>query len=471
MHKYVIALIVLITPFSPLVASTQAARPEQFGREWVHSHPFTLMALTLRDALFDLNRYRGSGFNTSLAWETQPGTLDTSSQANMPWIQRLQATEGATAEFTNRVNQLVGRYPHNVGFLLSDEPTTEQEMLGTGAALDWLRANHPESLAFSNVGGQPNYETHVDNYLNRVRPDVLMFDYYPFGPPGVEKPEDLTTYYRRLAIIRDKARHTHLPYWAFIQSYDRASTPYLSESDVRMQVFTSLTHGYTGLGYFTYDPASEEARALINMNGSTNEIYTYVASANAEVTRLGETLKLLKSTDLGYVSTNPVPAGLSTWDTGDGPYITSIRATNLGAVNGRNSGDLLVGYFNLDREELDGTQFQNEVYFMVTNLLRAHDASATAARQSIEIRFDFQNSGITSLQRLNRQTGQIEIVPLIHDGGSIYHFNFMLDGGTGDLFKFNTGAPFVVPEPTALGMLMPTLSALALVKGLPVGKY
>ena len=54
------------------------------------------------------------------------------------------------------------------------------------------------------------------------------------------------------------------------------------------------------------------------------------------------------------------------------------------------------------------------------------------------------------LQRLNRDTGDVELVPLDHVSGSVFRLELLLDGGTGDLFKFNTGAPFIVPEPSAL---------------------
>ena len=44
---------------------------------------------------------------------------------------------------------------------------------------------------------------------------------------------------------------------------------------------------------------------------------------------------------------------------------------------------------------------------------------------------------------------------LQHLGGSQYRYRLDLDGGKGDLFKYNTGAPFV-PEPSTLALLMVT---------------
>src|SRR5204862_747222 len=69
--------------------------------------------------------------------------------------------------------------------------------------------------------------------------------------------------------------------------------------------------------------------------------------------------------------------------------------------------------------------------------------TAPDAQQQITLNFNFIGSGINSLLRLNRTTGAVDTVALSNDGSGHYHLNLTLDGGTGDLFKFNDGAPFV----------------------------
>ena len=63
--------------------------------------------------------------------------------------------------------------------------------------------------------------------------------------------------------------------------------------------------------------------------------------------------------------------------------------------------------------------------------------------------FDFSTSGIDSLLRLSRETGLVEAVPLVSNGGSLYSLDLTLDGGTGDLFKYNTGSAFIAAPVTA----------------------
>lgn len=83
---------------------------------------------------------------------------------------------------------------------------------------------------------------------------------------------------------------------------------------------------------------------------------------------------------------------------------------------------------------------------MVTNGLTDYTGDADACEQVIHISFDFWTSGITSLQRLNRSTGEVEVIStsngLTYSNG-LYHLDLTLSGGTGDLFKYNTGGNFV----------------------------
>ena len=76
--------------------------------------------------------------------------------------------------------------------------------------------------------------------------------------------------------------------------------------------------------------------------------------------------------------------------------------------------------------------------------------------------FDFGVTGINSLLRLNRNTGLVDMIDTSYsDGGNTvftslgngkYQLQLKLDGGTGDLFKYNDGTAFVgVQAAAALG--------------------
>jgi len=80
---------------------------------------------------------------------------------------------------------------------------------------------------------------------------------------------------------------------------------------------------------------------------------------------------------------------------------------------------------------------------MVTNGLVDPTGSAADTRQMI--RLDFAANAPHQLQRLSRDTGKVEVINLqtMREKGGFQRLDVTLDGGTVDLFKFNTGAPFV----------------------------
>ncbi|MCK5852139.1 hypothetical protein KAH27_03830 [bacterium] len=78
---------------------------------------------------------------------------------------------------------------------------------------------------------------------------------------------------------------------------------------------------------------------------------------------------------------------------------------------------------------------------MIVNGLSDSNSTPSQTRQRIRLGFNFAAIDITSLQKINRTSGKVEVVPLVHDGGNRYHLDLILGGGEGDLFKFND-SPF-----------------------------
>jgi len=164
---------------------------------------------------------------------------------------------------------------------------------------------------------------------------------------------------------------------------------------------------------------------------------------------------------LAAVVTNTIPNGVPLWSPAAHPYLTSISATNLGIYNrdAQNTpleGDVLVGYFKPLHESFDGTNYQNQEYFMILNGLAWNAASVAETRQAITVNFDFGTNNISGLQRLRRSDGQVESIAAggtysnltwTRTGAATYQLVVTLDGGTADLFKFDTGAPFVGTTP------------------------
>jgi hypothetical protein len=112
-------------------------------------------------------------------------------------------------------------------------------------------------------------------------------------------------------------------------------------------------------------------------------------------------------------------------------------------------GDAIVSWFKpLDASLDDPNAADDQVYFMVVNAMAGSDGTAADYRQRIVI--NFENTVTPSLQRLNPDTGEVETVdlPVINPQGR-RRLTLELDGGAGELFKFNTGDPFIGVEPSA----------------------
>jgi hypothetical protein len=143
------------------------------------------------------------------------------------------------------------------------------------------------------------------------------------------------------------------------------------------------------------------------------------------------------------------------------PYMTGITVTNLGTCNSGLEGDVVLGYFKPLDASLVAAGSENDKYFMIVNGLTDGTATTAAAcAQLIHLTFNWNLTNINGLQRLNRDTGLVEDVALTYLGSAgCYSLDLTLDGGTGDLFKYNTGSAFV-PEPSAIILLITGLFGL-----------
>jgi len=423
---------------------------------------------------FDLARWRKANF-TTVNWQYSANLGMLGPAPGVPWGRwtdnegRYDAPTGAERPYL----------PNFVSLQLSDEQNLNDPAV-RAAAEDWFRRaqkNFPDTLLFTNQANSRVSEANMRLYMKTCRPDMLCFDTYPFGRPRLTSPRwgSPTVLYQDMAIYRklalegnDGTGRRPIPYGMYIQTFmfKPKWKRFPSESEMRVNQFAAWTFGMKFLAAFTYNAPMSKGISSNLFKGAGDSTPTgafyQIAEINRQGRNLGNSLVRLLSTNVffipgrhrnsdGTAGDNPVPAGLSAWSKGDDPYIASISATNAGARNHGLRGDVLVGYFKPLVEADDGPGFRNEIYFMITNGLCDKDASAAQTRRQIVLLFDFRDSGITGLQRLSRHSGRVERLALTHRGGSLYRYSFKLEGGTGDLFKFDTGARFItgpLPRPS-----------------------
>lgn len=409
-----------------------------FGRQWLREHPLTLMGEMINTTPggfavtpFDTNKYLGLNMNTVFSFQSTD-TVAASAKAGIPWQMATNVALGAqlTQQDKYNINNLISR-GHATGWYLPDEPSTQSQLQAAADYARWMNANHPDLPLTINVF--QNDLSFLNNVVTTVKPDVLMFDNYPFSSNGST---DTNTWFSTLMNVRQVSQANRISYGGWLQSFHAAGwnvrTP--SESDTRFNAYTMLTAGYTELSYYIYDngPTTGVTSTFFDSNGNPTAIYTYTAAANKEYETVGKTLRFLTSTDVRFVpglhtvsgsttAANSVPTGLSNWtvNAGADPHLLNVSVAS--------------GQLGLDKNGLIGffTDDDGQNYFMLTNL--NHAAGLTAAGASLNYNLTFDNS-INEILRLNRVTGAQELLTLTN-----HQIAWNLPGGTGDLFKYNIG--------------------------------
>jgi hypothetical protein len=325
---------------------------------------------------------------------------------------------------------------------------------GRAAAARWFeiaRKNFPNTILYTNQYGSHQFTSeNMLKYWEACKPDMLSFDTYPM----LEGADNWMAFYGDAQRYRKLALGWGVPCAMWIQTFhgeNRYRDP--SESEMRLNQFAAWTFGYKMVTAFTYNAGSSN---LFKGPGDRNPkpAYGQIRKLNRESLNLGPALVRLKSVDVRFVRgqhreggktvDNPLPVDVQAWQYNvNDPFIRGFTVENIGTKNDKLKGDLVIGWFK-PLEMPAGAEPNREIYFMITNGLCDRTAIAAGCRQRITVNLHFLDTGITSLQRLSRLTGKVEQVELKPVGEAGRHLlTFELDGGTGDLFKFNTGSAFV----------------------------
>ena len=448
-----------------VTASAQGVdRPADFGRQWVRSRPLTLMGLTQR--AIDPELYLVSGLNTGLAWPLGVGGAEERAvfeQARIPWLGHIKAAIGPDQKFETEIADYMQQYQSNcVGWLVNDEPRVTV-MAPTGQVLDWIRQCYPDMLVLSNLAptgaapwnkfggggiresgarGIPRYDyeytDYVEDFIHLAKPDIVMFDIYPFqGKGGVAN-----VYFLNLQIVREASLKARLPYWVFVQSYvsKRENRRLPSESDNRLQLFSALTFGYTGMSYFVYDGHFPRlnGQGLLEA-GEKSPMFDPAARAHRELLNIGGPIRFLTSERVLFIKAtggSPVPQGLLAYDKHHQPGSRWFNGISIDLpetipnppedqATKWADAPYLGGLLGLFRDD------HGQPYFMLTNTWHGGSATAEQRELTFHVKFDPE---IKSVQRLNRITGKPEVLAVDPEAG----LTVKLPGGTGDLFKFGS---------------------------------
>lgn len=378
-----------------------------------------------------------------------------------------------------------------------------------------ITQGHCDLICFDNYPFQAAYDT---NYANDIGPSNT----WPF-----------TSWLGELRRYRQDAMNNGVPFGTYMQtfqtveSYDQIVYRSPSPSELRFNNFAALVFNAKLLIGFEYNAG---AAALFNIlpNGYsgdtyTNELYGEQTDVNHRAIILGRSLACLQPVyDLhnpgdaspppgpasaystfpdgtttsililkgnsGTSSNTPEPIGFqdsvagpksySWWEfKANDPYLNGWSVTNPGTNNGGAPGQVIISWFRVLDENLDGPVYSNEVYMMVVNALTSNTGTAASCMQTIKLNFE-TGTNITSLDMLDLESGAVTVtnLPVIGGSGNTTKRQLVLNlnGGDAAFFKFHDGAPFVGHVAPAVPKLTVGISnglPAITVQGTPLARY
>ena len=422
--------------FIQLYSSTLWA--QSVGLDWVRNHDFMASAIVLDSDNLDV--YKNTGLNVLLGWKHREIIYEYASIYSIPWMINAirkrkvsdytpQQIEALMNEDKNRASYFINTYPGSEALLVWDEPKPN-EMSYLNSAVQWAKQTHPSKLVYSNLNAYNvyseigyDYSDHVTDVIN-TGVDIISVDAYPYFDDLTQTSRYIKDrYFATLESVRRRAVNAGIPYWLFVQSTDENAYRLPSQSDLRMNLFTALAYGFTGIQYYLYwHPNSNN---IIESNGNNNTIFNhYVTDAMSEVAYLGRTLKYLKSKNVWHIrsqSSNVLPWGTVEFTATQEHPVGRIAGIDINNKGPSNNG--LIGFFEDD--------YQHN-YFMLVNTKRAKNTLAWDTRLDFTI---YLGSSVKSLYKVNRDSGLVEEVPIVNGVASI-----TILGGTGELFKIDSAS-------------------------------
>jgi hypothetical protein len=412
---------------------------------------------------FDPAPYLAANF-TGINWHYRPvNTSFASAYPAFPWG-RWTTMEDNVTNLSPAEQPYAGSF---VSFQFGDEQSLDDPGFRAACAA-WFnatRANFPNTILYTNQLAFNATPANVATYMSESQPDMLLMDSYRWKVGNTEGTWHLFSdmqRYRKFALLGNDFTGTRpIPYGVITQTFHGENLwrdP--SESELRFNHFAAWAMGYKFTSAFTYNYGTSSLFAPGYDTNNPTATYGQLKEVNRQGRNLGPALVRLLSKDVLFVPgqhkdgsgntvNNAVPIDMLSYPSGfntavKDPWIRGVQSiANLGTKNDGLDGDFLLSWFQVLDESLDGPNFTGEWYFAVTNSLVDPTGSAVDTRQTIQI--NFANTVPTQVQRLDRNTGQLELINLevIPGTGGRRRLVVELDGGTADLFKFNTGAPFV----------------------------
>jgi hypothetical protein len=194
--------------------------------------------------------------------------------------------------------------PALAGYFVTDEPSAEQ-FDAVQAVVSRLRAADPDRIAYINLNpdyvfgaaADRVYPVYIQQFLSSVRPAILSYDHYPFLVDA-----DRPTFFRSLALIRDRAEQSGVPFLLIIQAMPHADYRDPTEAELSWQAYHAVAYGASGISYFAYwTPVNVAYQEVMRFrhglieNGAPTNHYREAATLNGRLRAIASELSGFKS--------------------------------------------------------------------------------------------------------------------------------------------------------------------------------
>jgi len=286
---------------------------ERYDR-WQSQRPFTQTAWQTHryqgGEPVNLDYFHGSGLNTFFdGVRSGAESSKHSISRGLPTliIAALGSEPRDLPRFQDDFRQARAVHENLIGVVLGDEIKQGGPSHYMRAVRDWL-ANHPDSsvsslITFCSIANKS--PEHWDYLLETIGPDVMLFQHYPSFRIG----RSHWDYFRRLESFARWSRKRGVPWWVYARAYSSDRDGMFSESELRLQRFTSLAYGVRGFADFMWGsgPGTPAIHGSTYWDGSFQPTVAYqqLAPINLEITHL--TKALIRLLPVGAFHMDRVP--------------------------------------------------------------------------------------------------------------------------------------------------------------------
>ncbi|MBQ7378459.1 MAG: hypothetical protein IJW70_02120 [Clostridia bacterium] len=309
------------------------------------------------------------------------------------WDDRMAAAINETEGWQQTLDQMIADYadfPALDRFFIKDEPVEAQFPMLARIA-DYFHTHHPNADFYVNLlpnaavpGGKQNSDAHIAQYLDMVKPSLLSYDHYCLCKTEVAADElfskglrearvsdecrerngtqntvyaehDRPDYFDNLEQIRTHAKKAGIPWMIIILLVEHWGYRYLTEAEIRWEVFTALAYGSSQISYFTYwtpgvahtEPWSYH-HGIIEADGTRGEKYPVVKQINREIQAVMAEIGNAQSTAVFHTGEerDPLPVSFA-------PY---------GGIDTIEGGRFVVGFFEGGYMMLANKDFRGEAF-------------------------------------------------------------------------------------------------------------